>query len=294
MLFITFVYISGLLMLRLMLTMPLYAPFVRLHSMILNPHSAHYSRLRSILTSPEFTGTIPRDDIYFPTEAMIMEYNSRDFIPRMRVLNRRAELLVDFLRSKMREGGLIQEVMYPDSQTSENYELCRRKPNTTTTDSSSPSSPFSTSDTPCHGPLLSILFHNPDHATLFYNTLTSPKGTSFGTPFSMTLPYVLIVYAKEEDMRWASERGLEVGLVRVCVGWEAEGDAKGAEDGNGEGERGEEDGMELVKEFERALRVVENVAEREMTAKRREVKVNGEAGLNDDMNVNGHASTVVV
>lgn len=267
---------------------------------------------------------IPSSDIFYPTEALIMEYNSRDYLPRMRILNHRAEVLVGFLRRKMEEGsgakdgGVIKRVMYPDSQTTENYELCRRRnPLISTSTSNLPfpsDAPSSISHSindedivePGYGPLLSLLFHTPAQARTFYDVLKSPKGTSFGTPFSMTLPYVLIVYGghsggdadlvqgegnggKDEmqDLRWAAERGMEEGLVRVCVGWEDEGEGRGQE----------EDGMELVREFERALKVVEEMhVEAEVEVGRKGQKVNGDVKVNGDTKVlsNGHATTTIV
>ncbi|EIM87733.1 uncharacterized protein STEHIDRAFT_145990, partial [Stereum hirsutum FP-91666 SS1] len=184
-------------------------------SLILNPSSSNYSLLRSaILNTTNSPSDIPSSDIFFPTEALVMEYNSRDYLPRMRILNRRATVLVEFLRRKMQmeegnggkgTGGVVKEVMYPDSQTTENYELCRRRspllppPVITPLPSDAPSSLshlINDADTvqPGYVPLLSLLFHTPAQARTFYDALKSPKGTSFGTPFSMTLPYVLIVY----------------------------------------------------------------------------------------------------
>lgn len=70
---------------------------------------------------------------------------------------------------------------------------------------------------------------------------------------------------------------MEEGLVRVCVGWEDEGEGEGG---------AEEDGMELVREFEKALRVVE---EMEMEVVLGGQKVNGDAKVNGEVKVNGHA-----
>lgn len=243
--------------------------------------------------------------LYFPSDAIIMEYNSRDYIPRMHIANHRAEVLVGFLRRKIEEGkstvgkgpgsdaGVIKHVMYSDSQTPENYDLCRRR------SPISPSKYFPASESialpsdapfilshlkshmkngteaahkPGYGPLLSIIFHTPLQARIFYDALKSPKGPSFGTPFSMTFPYVLIVYGshagdvedgaedtgnavgklQKQDLQWAMERGFEEGFIRMCVGWEDE-----AKDEVDEVRGEEEDGMELVREVERALRVVE-------------------------------------
>lgn len=177
------------------------------HSLILNPSSPHYPLLRSTILRP--SANIPTDEIYFLTEALVMEYNSRDYVPRMRISNRRAAVLVGFLRGRMRgDGGdgVLKQVMYPDSQTAKNFEMCRRQsplPSSalvTPLPADAPSALTSPTTQgqgqvevePGYGPLLSLLFHTPTQARVFYDALRSPKGTSFGTPFSMTLPYVCV------------------------------------------------------------------------------------------------------
>ncbi|KAI9651726.1 MAG: hypothetical protein M1831_000509 [Alyxoria varia] len=81
-------------------------------------------------------------------------------------------------------------------------------------------------------PLLSLTFHNPTHAPIFYDNLPSHiihKGPSLGTNFTLVSPFVLLAHYNE--MEWARGFGVEGELVRVSVGLEDEGVLMGAFEG---------------------------------------------------------------
>jgi len=66
--------------------------------------------------------------------------------------------------------------------------------------------------------VLSIIFHNPSSAEAFYNALDVNKGTSFGTNFTIAVPYVVLAnfYTRNKVAAY----GLSEHVIRVSVGIE--------------------------------------------------------------------------
>ncbi|ORY27448.1 pyridoxal phosphate-dependent transferase [Naematelia encephala] len=175
-------------------------------SLIVNPNSAHYDALYSVLKDDY-------EDIYYPEDAVYMERNSRDYRNRIGRVNDNAYDLCEYLYSRSLDdkssssssvdGKVIKKVYYPRYETPEMYEQARRKP--------------------ClgkggYGGLFSLTFTTIEASTAFFNTLGCAKGPSLGTSFTLASPYTILAHYLELD--WAAEYGVEAGLVRVSVGQE--------------------------------------------------------------------------
>jgi cystathionine gamma-synthase len=158
-------------------------------SIIFNPRSAHIADLRKILEN-DFM------DTYFPPDAAIMEFNSRDFVHRVTTATQNAEIIVDLLR----QHECVQEVYYPKgSKTQHFYDVCKKS-----------SGKYSY--------LLSIIFKKPEQAVAFYDALNVEKGPSLGTNFTLSCPYTLLAHYWE--MEWAKEFGVGEFLIRISIGLE--------------------------------------------------------------------------
>ncbi|CAE6451286.1 unnamed protein product [Rhizoctonia solani] len=167
-------------------------------SLVLNPKGKHYQALKSQLER------IYKDS-YWAEDAIFMERNSRDFIPRVHTMNQTAEALCDFLRGRSlsapapARNTVIKEVYYPKWETRANYDMCKR-----------PSSGF--------GGLFSITFTTMAASCAFFDSLDCAKGPSLGTNFTLVCPYTILAHYAELD--WAETYGVDTGLVRVSVGLE--------------------------------------------------------------------------
>ncbi|KAH8920485.1 PLP-dependent transferase [Atractiella rhizophila] len=197
-------------------------------SLILNPTSQLYGTLKR---SIEATYT----DAYFSEDAIYMERNSRDFIKRIKKINRNAEMLCDFFESSRlhprTQKQVIKLVSYPKFATPQNYARCLRNQST--------SEENSTVDKPGYGGLFSLTFMSVNAAAAFYDNMPFSKGPSLGTNFTLACPYTVLVHFNE--LEWAKNYGVELALVRVSVGMEDEATLR-----NG---------------FEKALKAAEEAAE---------------------------------
>ncbi|KAL5640752.1 hypothetical protein ACGC1H_001292 [Rhizoctonia solani] len=177
-------------------------------SLVLNPKGKHYQALRSQLQHIY-------EDTYWGEDAVFMERNSRDFIPRVCTINQNAEALCELLRNRSLSapspvpGTVIKEVYYPKWETRANYDTCRR----TSSDNPYPSG-FSG--------LFSVTFTTIAASRAFFDNLDCAKGPSLGTNFTLACPYTILAHYAELD--WAEAYGVETGLVRVSVGLEEKED----------------------------------------------------------------------
>ncbi|CAE6510794.1 unnamed protein product [Rhizoctonia solani] len=173
-------------------------------SLVLNPKGKHYRALKSQLQRMY-------EDTYWGEDAVFMERNSRDFIPRVHTINQNTEALCEFLRNRSlstpspASGTVIKEVYYPKWETRANYDTCRRSPG----DNPYPSG-FSG--------LFSVTFTTIAASRAFFDNLDCAKGPSLGTNFTLACPYTILAHYVELD--WAETYGVEAGLVRVSVGLE--------------------------------------------------------------------------
>jgi cystathionine gamma-synthase len=69
-----------------------------------------------------------------------------------------------------------------------------------------------------YGYLLSIIFHDPEAASVFYDNLHVAKGPSLGANFTLAIPYAVLSHFKELD--WAASYDVPTHIVRISVGLE--------------------------------------------------------------------------
>lgn len=159
--------------------------------MVLNNRSTFYGQLHAKLSKSY-------EDIIYPLDAKVLLRNCIDFPLRVQKASRSGVAIANFLKTY----DSISKVNYPTMvATTELYERYRR-PNGG------------------YGSLISIVFKNPDSAVRFYDTIVLCKGPSFGTNFTLVLPYSQLAHAYELD--WAESRGMAKHIIRISVGLEDE------------------------------------------------------------------------
>ncbi|KAJ5114934.1 pyridoxal phosphate-dependent transferase [Penicillium alfredii] len=158
-------------------------------SVALNPASESFSALNRQL-SASF------EDTYFPLDALFMDHNSRDIIPRVSRASANAARIAEIFRRHH----AVAEVFYPQgSATQRAYDRFRKTGGG-------------------YGFLLSVRFRVPAAASAFYDALRVAKGPSLGTNFTLCCAYTLLAHATE--MEWAAGYGVVPHLVRISVGIE--------------------------------------------------------------------------
>ncbi|KAK7685444.1 hypothetical protein QCA50_011307 [Cerrena zonata] len=168
-------------------------------SLVLNPRGKHYTTLKQHLVTTF-------EDTYFDEDAIYMERNSRDLARRIRIIDKNAEAVCDFLYARSVASGsplkntVLKDVYYPKYITTENYDKCK------------------VSADAGYGGLFSLAFVTPEAARVFFDTLSCYKGPSLGTNFTLACPYTILAHYFEMD--WAAKYGIGEYLVRVSVGME--------------------------------------------------------------------------
>ena len=147
--------------------------------------------------------------MYWAQDAIYMERNSRDFVKRVRVINRNAEAVCDLLHSQIAvPNPIVKKVYYPKYETRSNYDVCRLPP------------PLGLDgeEEGNFGGLFSVTFTSKPAAEAFFDALPCAKGPSLGTNFTLACPYTILAHFVELD--WAAKYGVEEGLIRISVGLE--------------------------------------------------------------------------
>lgn len=142
------------------------------------------------------------------SDALKLEYNSREFLPRASKMNQTAQYLVALLQQYvLRPSSTLTHVYYPSTCWSlANYQNRMRR---------------DTADfTPGFGGLFTLEFDNEKAASTFFNVLEIHKGPSLGVCVTLAQPYVQTVFAKDKE--WAASYGLSETIVRISVGLESE------------------------------------------------------------------------
>lgn len=135
------------------------------------------------------------DDLWLE-DAIVLEENSRDFVERVKQINRTAERVVDFLG----EHPKVAEVWYPRERSRQEFDMVRREDGG-------------------FGGLFSILLKDAEKtAPKFYNALAVSKGPSLGANYTLSCPYTLLAHYDELD--WAESLGVKRDLLRFSVGLE--------------------------------------------------------------------------
>lgn len=68
------------------------------------------------------------------------------------------------------------------------------------------------------GNVFSVIFNNLPTAERFYNHLDTCKGSSFGTNFTVAVPYVPLAYYHDQDQ--CEKYGLPRHIIRISIGLE--------------------------------------------------------------------------
>ncbi|KAK4139904.1 pyridoxal phosphate-dependent transferase [Dichotomopilus funicola] len=159
-------------------------------SVVINPNSRHYGRIRNQLAIQY------QDVCCFPTDVAALKRNSANMACRVRKANANAMAVVEFLQQQP----CIAQVLHPSrGPTFTFYERHRRREGG-------------------YGNVLSVVFRNPDSARCFYDNLDVCKGSSFGTNFTLAIPYVqLACYWTQEK---CEKYGLPRHILRISVGLE--------------------------------------------------------------------------
>jgi cystathionine gamma-synthase len=171
--------------------------------MVLNPHRKYYAKLKETMTTLY-------EDVFWSQDAVFLERNSRDFIERIHRVDGNAEAVCEILLASPRgitppsqtisSFSIVKRIFYPKYNPSRpNYEAFRK-----------PGGGY--------GSLLSVIFHNDDHAVIFFDSIETAKGPSLGTNFTLISPYTILAHYTE--LEWAAQFGVEQGLVRISVGLE--------------------------------------------------------------------------
>lgn len=167
---------------------------------MLNPSSSHYSELKSVLDA-EY-----QDDLE-NLDAIRLEVNSRDFLPRVAQTNASAAYLVTNLLPFARNPrSTISRLYYPTvcPRSCANYIALMR---TRTREFN-----------PGYGSLFTIELSTVEAAATFFDNLNLHKGPSLGSNLTLVQPYVQTVFYKEKQ--WAASWGLRETIIRVSVGLE--------------------------------------------------------------------------
>ena len=132
----------------------------------------------------------------FPLDAKVLLQNCLDFRARVQLASSNALAIANFLNIHNSISRVNYPTMVPSAALYERY----RRPDGG------------------YGSLISIVFRNPESAVRFYDTIDLCKGPSFGTNFTLVLPYSQLAHAFELD--WAESQGMPKHIVRISVGLE--------------------------------------------------------------------------
>ena len=161
-----------------------------LSSVVVNPKSPYHQEVTSSLARMH-------EEANFPFDVMTLAKNCSDLVPRVHRCNSSTLAVISLLSAHPS----IQEVYHPSMTTRSTYERYRRT-------------------TGGYGNLLSIIFREPCSAVLFYDALDVCKGTSFGTNFTLAVPFIQLYPVEEQE--WIASYGIPKHLIRLSVGLEDE------------------------------------------------------------------------
>ncbi|KAH7178207.1 pyridoxal phosphate-dependent transferase [Fusarium sp. MPI-SDFR-AT-0072] len=159
-------------------------------SVIVNPNSRHYGELHDALSSRYEAVSC------FPKDITVLRQNSINMVERVKKANANTLSVL----SRFNGHPSVARVNHPSrGQAFQNYERHRRKNGG-------------------YGNVFSVVFHNPESAQHFYDSLDVCKGSSFGTNFTLAIPFVqLAVYNVQEKLE---KYDLPKHVIRISVGLE--------------------------------------------------------------------------
>ncbi|KAF5706283.1 cystathionine gamma-synthase [Fusarium mundagurra] len=160
-------------------------------SVIVNPNSPHYEDLYDAINSRYETVSC------FPKDISVLRENSINMVERVQKADANALRVMSVFTNHP----AVAHVNHPsrDPASSANYERHRRQNGG-------------------YGNVFSVVFRNRGSAEHFYDNLDICKGSSFGTNFTLAIPFVqLAVYNKQESNE---NYGLPKHIIRISVGLE--------------------------------------------------------------------------
>ena len=128
-------------------------------------------------------------------DAEVLLSNLKGYPKRMKIVNANGLELAAWLANHP----AVAQVWHPSLTTRENYDAVRRKSGG-------------------YGGLLSFVLKAPKKTPKVYDALRLSKGPSFGTPFTLVCPYVMLAHYHE--LEWAQGCGVPANLLRVSCGLE--------------------------------------------------------------------------
>jgi len=128
-------------------------------------------------------------------DAEVLLSNLKGYAKRTQITNDNGLALAQWLASHP----AVAEVWYPALVNPENYLAVMRKGGG-------------------YGGLLSFVLKSPKRTPKVYDALRLSKGPSFGTSFTLVVPYTLIAHYAE--LEWAEGCGVPANLLRVSCGQE--------------------------------------------------------------------------
>ncbi|KAJ5958675.1 uncharacterized protein N7479_005825 [Penicillium vulpinum] len=158
-------------------------------SLVINPGSRHHDTIKAALFANY-------EETYFPLDNLTRIENCKDMPWRVKRCNESTIPLVNLLSSHPS----IATVHHPSTAPSSSlYQSVMRKGGG-------------------YGNVLSIIFHRPDSAEYFYNIIDVCKGSSFGTNFTLVIPYVQLANYWNRDK--VPKYGVPQHILRISVGLE--------------------------------------------------------------------------
>jgi cystathionine gamma-synthase len=131
-------------------------------------------------------------------DAEVLLSNLKGYSKRMNTVNATGLELAGWLA----EHPAVANVWHPSITNRQNYDAVRRAAGG-------------------YGGLFSFVLKNPKKTPKVYDALRLCKGPSFGTPFTLVCPYVMLAHYQELD--WAEACGVPARLLRVSCGLEPAG-----------------------------------------------------------------------
>jgi cystathionine gamma-synthase len=128
-------------------------------------------------------------------DAEVLLSNIKGYAKRMKTVNANGLALADYLSSHP----AVAQVWHPSVGDRTNYDTLKRK-------------------TGGYGGLLSFILKAAKKTPKVYDALRLTKGPSFGTPFTLVCPYVMLAHYRE--LEWAEGCGVPANLLRVSTGVE--------------------------------------------------------------------------
>jgi cystathionine gamma-synthase len=128
-------------------------------------------------------------------DAVALERNSRDFVERMKTVNKNSVALYEFLA----EHPAVEKVFHSITDESGLHDHLLKADGG-------------------HGCLMSFVLKDRAKAPRVYDAMEFCKGPSLGTNYTLVCPYTLLAHYDELD--WAERCGVDRTLLRVSVGLE--------------------------------------------------------------------------